>query len=258
MRRSLSLAVRLLGVFAGAAAIGLSMATPAEAIANGEPVAPGAYRFAVKLTMTNIPRPDGSHYDSACSAALVSYRWIITAGHCFHDPFRNPVSGLVPYPTTATIGRVDVNGTGGVVAKVVWVQQSPSTDIALAELDRPVTGIAPIAVATSAPKVGQVVRLTGWGATDPANPAPSTRLYTGQMTVSSVAEHTVGVRGYRPTPTTSACLWDSGAPYFVERPHRPPVLVGVESDGPDCPHDQEETAARVDNIVTWIHRIAGH
>jgi len=31
----------------------------------------------------------------------------------------------------------------------------------------------------------------------------------------------------------------------------------VESFGPDCPHDQEETTSRVDDIVTWIHRITG-
>jgi len=47
----------------------------------------------VKLTMTHIPRPDGTFYDSACSAALISPSWIITAGHCFHDVNRNPVSG---------------------------------------------------------------------------------------------------------------------------------------------------------------------
>ncbi|PZS36762.1 MAG: hypothetical protein DLM59_00390 [Pseudonocardiales bacterium] len=28
-------------------------------------------------------RPDGSHYNSACSAALITPQWIITAAHCF-------------------------------------------------------------------------------------------------------------------------------------------------------------------------------
>jgi hypothetical protein len=44
----------------------------------------GVYPFSTKLTMTNIPRADGTVYDSACSAALVAPQWIITAGHCFH------------------------------------------------------------------------------------------------------------------------------------------------------------------------------
>src|SRR5437879_5757 len=113
MRRSLSLAARLLGLVTAIAAIGLGPASPAQAIANGTPVPEGHYRFSVKLTMTDIPRPDGSHYNSACSAALISARWIITAGHCFHDVYRNPVSGVVPYTTTATVGRADVSSPTG-------------------------------------------------------------------------------------------------------------------------------------------------
>ena len=72
-------------------------ANPAAAVADGTPAVPGQYPFAVKLTMTHIPRPDGTYYDSACSAALISPTWIITAGHCFHDVNRIPVSG--PFPT---------------------------------------------------------------------------------------------------------------------------------------------------------------
>src|SRR5215207_1090728 len=71
------------------AALGLSamVAVPgvANAIANGTPVADGQYQFSTKLTMTNIPRADGTVYDSACSGALIAPQWIITAGHCFHD-----------------------------------------------------------------------------------------------------------------------------------------------------------------------------
>jgi secreted trypsin-like serine protease len=255
MRRSLSLAVRAAGLLAVTAAIGFSLSTPAQAIANGTPVPEGRYRFSVKLTMTNIPRPDGSHYNSACSAALISQKWIITAGHCFHDVYRNRVSGLVPYATTALVGQADVSGTGGHLVNVVWVQQSPSNDIAVAELDRAITDVKPIELSTRTPKIGEVLRITGWGATSSDHPVPNTHLLTGQVTVSSFTSATVGVKGYKPLPTTSACLYDSGAPYFLERPDREPLLVSVESDGPDCPHDQEETTSRVDTVATWIRRV---
>jgi len=256
MRRRLSIAVGLASLL-GAAATAVVLAAPAQAIADGYPVAAGHYRFSVKLTMTNIPNPDGTHRNSACSAALVSARWIITAGHCFHDVDRNRVSGPVPYPTMATIGRTIVSGTGGHDVSVVWVQQSPSTDIALGELASPVTDVTPLALSTRTPKVGEVLRITGWGATSAVNPTPSDQLRTGQVKISSITSGTVGVIGYKPKPTTSACPYDSGAPYFLERDGHRPLLVGVESDGPDCPHHLEETTSRVDDIATWIHRIIG-
>jgi hypothetical protein len=51
---------------------------------------------------------------------------------------------------------------------------------------------------------------------------------------------------------TSACPYDSGAPYFLECPDGSPVLVSVESTGPDCPHTTPEDTDRVDTLVNWI------
>ncbi|WP_433615128.1 S1 family peptidase [Dactylosporangium sp. CA-139114] len=245
---------RLVALTAVAAAAGTSLATPANAVANGNPVPEGRYRFAVKLTMTGIPKPGGTYYDSACSAALLSPRWIVTAGHCFHDPRRDPVSGPVPYETTATIGRADLSRRGGHVVHVVSVRQGPSGDIAMAKLDRPVYDVVPLRVAERPPAVGDVLRITGWGKLVATDPAPAGHLRTGQLKVSALAAGTVGVKGYRPAPGTSACEYDSGAPYFTEtgRNARFPVLVSVESTGPSCPHDQEEATTRVDPLHDWI------
>jgi secreted trypsin-like serine protease len=234
----------------------LAAATPAAAMAHGEPVPHGRYPFAVMLTMTGIPRPDGSHYASACSAALVARRWIVTAGHCFHDVARNPVSGPVPYPTTATIGRTDVSDEDGHVIGVTDVVQSPVNDIALARLAAPVRDIRPLAVGSRRPRTGDLLRMVGWGSLTAVNPTPATQLQTGRFRVSSVAPTTVGVTGYAPERDTSACTYDSGAPYFVER-HGRAVLVSVESGGPDCPHALEETTARADIVVPWIRSVIG-
>jgi secreted trypsin-like serine protease len=241
-------------IFAVLAIVGLTSAQ-AQAIANGEPVAAGQYRFAVKLTMTHIPRVDGTFYDSACSGALVARQWIITAGHCFHDAARNRVGGPVPYPTTATIGRVEATGPGGHDIAVVEVRQSPANDIAIGKLAQPVTDIAPLAISRRAPVVGDVVRATGWGALDGVNTVPATHLQTGLFTVSSVAPTTLGVVGRSPSPSTSACPYDSGAPYFREQSGRT-ELVSIESTGPDCPHDQEETTSRADlpAAIAWLRQ----
>jgi len=243
----------------GVLALVLSGSAPALAVADGTPVEEGHYRFAVKLTMTNIPRPDGSHYNSGCSGALIAPRWIITAGHCFHDVNRTPVSGPVPYSTTATIGRTDDADTNGHVIDVIEDYQAPAGDIAIAKLASPVRDIAPLLPATSAPADGEILRITGWGSLSDVNPKPASHLQTGQVKVVAVSDTVVGVVGYLPKPTTSGCLYDSGAPYFVEAPHRAPRLVSLESNGPACPHALTETTARVDLIVGWIFQtIAGH
>jgi secreted trypsin-like serine protease len=246
----------------GAAAAVLTMCTmlativPAHAIANGIPVPDGQYTFSTKLTMTNIPRPDGTTSNSACSAALVAPQWIITAGHCFHDVSGNRVSGPVPYPTTATIGRADLASTNGYVVDVTEVRQAGRADIALAKLATAITDIPPLPVGTTTPRTGTILRMTGWGATSSTNPTPSTHLQTGQFKITRVAGSSVFVVGYAPAPNTSACLYDSGAPYFTDNPGGSQTLVSIESDGPACPHSQEETTTRVDRLADWIRQTA--
>jgi secreted trypsin-like serine protease len=79
---------------------------------------------------------------------------------------------------------------------------------------------------------------------------------TGQVKVQRVTGSAVLVVGFAPAPDTSACVWDSGAPYFSESANGNVALVSIESDGPPCPHSQQETTSRVDRIADWIHQTA--
>lgn len=250
MRRS------ILGLAAAsvvAAAVVAGPALHADAIANGEQVAIGKYAFSVKLTMTGIPTADGGRRNSACSGALVAPRWIVTAGHCFRDFTGVRVDHPVADLTTATIGRTDLtDASRGHESEVVAVHQSPTADVALAEIAGPVRDVRPIALSHTAPEVGDILRVTGYGSTTSVNPAPVTWLRTGQLEVVSLTDAVVGLHGHAPAADTTPCPYDSGGPYFVERPYHRPSLVAVVSNGPSCPHTETENGARTDNIADWL------
>lgn len=249
---------RLTTVFAAwvaSLAVVVAGAAPAAAIAKGVAAQEGQFPFAAQLRLDDIKRSDGSVYDSACSGALVSAQWIITAGHCFHDGDRNRVSGAPRYAVTVRLGTANTtDGAAGITRKVTWVEQSSQNDIAVVMLDAAVSGIDPLQLATTAPKRGEILDFAGWGATS-SSAKWSDQLYWGQVKASTVKPTTVLVRGHYPHKDTSACPYDSGAPYW--RAGANPVLVSVEKGGPACPHSSDETTSRVDVIADWVRTTTG-
>lgn len=248
------LLARAIAVLGASATVGMVALSPAGAVANGVAAEPGEFPYAVQLTMDDITRSDATTYDSACSGVLISPTWIMTAGHCFHDGDRNRVSGAPRYATTARLGTVSTaDPAAGVTRSIRWVEQSSTNDIAVAQLSEAVD-VTPLALGTRAPARGQVLTFAGWGATTSSGP-PSQELYWGQVKVTSVKPTTVLVKGYSPAADTSACPYDSGAPYIATPAGGPATLVSVESSGPTCPHRLQETTARVDVVAGWVRTV---
>jgi secreted trypsin-like serine protease len=229
----------------------------ANAIANGEVVSDGRYPFAVKLIATGIPTAAGGRRNSSCSGGLISPHWVLTAGHCFRNAQNVRVSRTVARKNTAVIGRADLTGDAGQQANVVAVKQSGSTDVALARLDRAITGITPLRVSRSVPHVGDKVRLTGFGLLDNDATKEPSKLHTGRFTVASVSKSVLGLSGSVPRSNTSPCPHDSGGAYFTEKQGGTAVVVAVVSHGPDCPHTGPDVGSRIDTVASWITSIIG-
>ena len=242
--------VTLLSAALTALSVGLLGASPAAAIAKGLTAEEGQFAFAVQLRLEDIRKSNGDTYDSACSGVLISPTWIMTAGHCFHDGDRNRISGPPAYAVTVRLGTSNtLDPAAGETRTVIDVEQSPKNDIAVARLDAPVAGIAPVELADTAPARGELLTFAGWGATSSTG-TWSDQLFWGQVKVNRVQTVTATVKGHYPYRDTSACPYDSGAPYW--RDGSTPVLVSVEKGGPSCPHSSDETTSRVDVIADWV------
>jgi trypsin len=212
----------------------LFAATPAGAVIGGRPVAAAANPAIVKL--------------QSCSASLIAPTRVLTAAHCARL--------LVPHATRLTIG-----GATYTVARVARDPQyayrqrtyadatpyAPPYDVAIAELDRPVAGVVPLALRRAPVPPGTAARTIGFGVDRLTGSFGTLRAASvvtrGDATCRAAIRRAdpKQVRLYKPglmvcvqdpdrrKPYRSACNGDSGSPLLIGG-----RVAGVDAWGVDC------------------------
>ncbi|MFF4360703.1 trypsin-like serine protease [Streptomyces sp. NPDC001604] len=230
-------------------------AAPAAAV-TGPAVAAAdtTYAYTAQITV-------GDH-DRGCSGVLVDREWLLTAASCFAaDPATSlsVPAGKPAVKTTAVVGRSDLTGTAGAAREIVQLVPRTDRDAVLARLNRPVTGVAPISLATAAPTAGESLTLAGYGRTK-SEWAPLS-LHTGAFTVDSAATTTASVTG---TSGTAACMGDTGGP-LVRTGSGTAQLAALASQsyqGGCYGIDAGVTSTggvvtRVDDLASWVSATTG-
>ncbi|WP_176930034.1 S1 family peptidase, partial [Lentzea albidocapillata] len=228
---------------AAVAASGLLAAGPAQAVSGGTPVPDGTYQFVAKVEIEG----------RACTGALIDPQWVITASSCFPENAQR--AGAPAKPTTVTIGRTNLAGTAGRVAKVTTLVPRVDRNVMLARLDTIINDIAPIPVSTTAPSAGETLRVAGYGRT--ATEWVPDRLAVTEFTAGAVADTTLALTNSAGADT---CKGDAGGPAFRETAGRV-ELVAVNSTS--WQHGclgvtetrQGSTESRVDNLADWIRQL---
>ncbi|MBQ1109693.1 trypsin-like serine protease [Streptomyces sp. 404i] len=240
-------------LFAVVAAAGaLTVTSPAQAVV-GDAVADGSYAFTAKLDIGE------GETKRACTGSLVDAQWILTASSCFaaagQPAFPLP-AGAPALKTTATIGRTDLTGTGGKVVEVTELVSRTDRDLVMAKLAQPVTDIAPLPLADSAPVAGESLRALGYGRT--ATSWVPDRLHAGTVAVTASDATTVAVT----RDGGAICKGDAGGPALREQEGKV-LLAAVHSASwqAGC-FGSEETRpgaveTRTDDIVDWVTQVRG-
>ncbi|MFM9448882.1 trypsin-like serine protease [Streptomyces acidiscabies] len=247
--RPLSLRLSALAAALVAGPVAVCAAAPASAV-TGTAATGTTYGYTAQILVGD--------YARGCSGVLVDTEWLLTAASCFAaDPASSLTvpAGKPAQKTVATIGRTDLSGTDGAVREVVEIVPRTDRDVVLARLDRPVAGVTPAVVSTTAPAAGEQLTFAGYGRTK--TEWVPLKLHTGALTVDAAAAGTATVTG---VAGAAACQGDSGGPVV-----RGGQLVGLNSrsfQGGCYGIDAAETrtggvVARVDDIASWVTGVVG-
>lgn len=249
-RRVFSLLLALFG--------GLLVVPTAGAVVGGVAIDPQRYPAVVTLA-------------DVCTATLIGVDRLVTAGHC--------ISYVDPGTTTVKIGR----GGPHVARRVArhprfryllpQIPAEPYRDVALVELDRPVTDVVPMRLSGAVVRADTRVLLLGYGTSDPERLDQFGTLRRADLVVRGVgtcqrlleqalrgqgkqfrAAAMLCTQGPRPGKSyASGCNGDSGGP-LLRTTDSGPLVVGIDSWGVACGalDGDPEVFARMSLERTWV------
>lgn len=185
---------------------------------------------------------------SLCTATLITPEWVLTAAHC--------VSGASPNQVKFKVNGGTYNGC------LIFVHPNFKPfnillgyDIALVRLATPVTGVTPAAIQSSAPFVGQVVTIVGYGlgGTGDTGGIPGTQgiKRMGDVTIDQVDPLLVWWN-FDTNDESNTCSGDSGGPQF----NTDGAIVSITSGGfrAACDLGDQSFNTRCDVFISWIQQ----
>ncbi|WP_329546949.1 S1 family peptidase [Streptomyces sp. NBC_01356] len=228
---------------AAVATAGALFAVPAHAVA-GDAVSAGSYAFTAKVSL------GADDTARACSGALVASDWILTAASCFATD---------PETATVTAGKPALSATATVAGKtstVVQLVPRAGRDLVLARLARPIAGVTPVTVASTAPAAGEQLRAVGYGRT--ATDWVTDTAHTTAFNVDAVGTEDLTVTGL----DGALCQGDTGGPLLRETSGTAQLVgVGSRSWQGGCLGETETrtgaVAARSDDLSAWVSATTG-
>lgn len=219
-------------------------------IVGGTAAPDGKYPFVAALLNTNYGPT--AYHQQFCGGTLIDRDSVLTAAHC--------VYGESAAPLRVAVGRTVLSSDQGQRRRVSRIFVHPrydpggpdqAHDAAVLKLSRPVSGVAPVRLATSGQNYletpGRYATVAGWGNTTKQSPdyhEPDT--YTDRMreaqvpTVSDATARSVYGSSYLPRlmvaagkAGTDSCQGDSGGPMF-DKVDGGFTQIGVVSGGIGC------------------------